>query len=74
MCNGAYGAGGSCGLGRAGFDTWSIGTITTSGSNGGIFLWMVSCFCLVSCFSFHRFLLCSGFGVDGPLLAISDLV
>ena len=35
MCAGGSGAGGFFGLGRAGFGIWSIGTITTSGSNGG---------------------------------------
>ena len=67
-------AGGSCGFGRAGFGTWSIGTITTSGSNGGLccggflaFAWPVALVFVGVC-------LIGGFGAGGPLSAMSDLV
>ena len=74
MCAGGSGAGGSCGLGRAGFSTWYIGTISTSGSSGGFwcggflpFAWSVALVFIGFCFV-------GGFGAGSPLSAMSDLV
>ena len=76
MCAGGSGAGGSCGFGRAGFGIWSIGTITTLGSNGGFccgrffafaFAWSVALVFIGFCFT-------GGLRAGRPLLAMSNLV
>ena len=65
MCAGRFGNGGGsgictggfCGLGGAWFCVWSVGTITTSGSNGGfcyggflVFAWSVALVLVGFCF------------------------
>ena len=82
MCTGRFGNGGGsgmctggfCGFGGAVFGAWSIGTITTSGSNEGfycggflVFAWSVALVLVGFCFV-------GGFGAGSPLPAMSDLV
>ena len=74
MCAGGTGAGGSCGLGRAGFGTWSIGTITTSGSNGGFGCGGFLAFTCPVALAFMGFCFIGSFGAGSPLSAMSDLI
>ena len=74
MCTGGSGSGGSCGLGRAEFGTWSICTITTSGSNGGLYCGGFLAFAWSVTLVFIGLSFIGGFGAGSTVSAVSDLV